>query len=217
MSEGTSESRKHGCPRLERRTRRTRRGLGTRLAGETQLGTCSVASWAQSTPCCHGPRYCCRLFAEDHCVLQSLSGNAKRHNISRCARLSRALPPFQRRVALSGNNKPLHIKRYNESPVSPTGKNNRMPLQRGALISPLQHQKFKWATAGLFHISNGQMHSSRRLCLWSILGRHVCQCVVQTEGEKMNKLPKEILTVWTKVNIFFKSEEAGKCQHLLRE
>lgn len=29
----------------------------------------------------------------------------------------------------------------------------------GGLISPAWHQKFKWATTMLFHISHGQMHN----------------------------------------------------------
>lgn len=71
----------------------------------------------QSTPCCSSSPT--RRSLMQPCVVLRSSRGVKRHDIPQNARLAGALPAIQRRAALSGSNEPIHIKRHNESPVSP--------------------------------------------------------------------------------------------------
>lgn len=137
--------------------------------------------WGQTPPRCCGPRYCrscevnrCLLSLRNIVFLQHLSCGAIQHNIPQYAQLARALPPIQRHTALSSSNEPIHIKRYNESPVSPTGKKTTGCRSRRGLISPAWHQKFKWATTMLFQISHGSMHSRAGSFVYGGFGVNIC-------------------------------------------
>lgn len=47
----------------------------------------------------------------------------------------------------------------------------------GGLISPAWHQKFKWATTMLFHISHGQMHNLASCFVYGGFWVYICVSV----------------------------------------
>lgn len=56
--------------------------------------------------------------------------------------------------------------------------------ERG-LISPALHQKFKWATTMLFHISHGQMHHQEGCFVYGGFGVYKCVSILCQEEKRL--------------------------------
>lgn len=134
------------------------------------------------------PVFCYAMLFFDAFIMSHI----ETHNVPGYAMLAWALPSIQRHAALRGNNEPIHIKGHNESPVSPTlARNNRtlpplLPRDRGGLMGPAWHQKFKWAGIMLFQIWHRLMHKYESCFVSGVLDLHTAN-VKQNWEERGNK------------------------------